>query len=161
MWELDREESWVQKNWSFWTVVLEKTLEIYLDTRRSNQSIIKEMSPWCSLEGLVLNLKLKTLATWYEQLAHWKDPDAGKDWKQEKGMTEDEMVGCHHWHNGHEFEWTPGVGNGQGGLTCRGSWGGKESDTTELLNWTDFQSFHIYPVSVIRKVFYSVYNRKI
>ena len=115
---MDYKESWVPKNWCFWTVVLEKTLEISLDTRRSNQSIIKEMSPWCSLEGLVLNLKLKTLATWYEQLAHWKDPDAGKDWKQEKGMTEDEMVGCHHWLNGHEFEQAPGDGEGQGSLAC-------------------------------------------
>ena len=64
----------------------------------------------------------------------WKDPDARKDWGQEeKGMTEDEMVGWHHWLNGHEFGWTPGVGDGQGGLACYGSWGRKESDwVTEL-----------------------------
>ena len=67
----------------------------------------------------------------------WKDPDAGKDWGQEKGMTEDEMVGWHHQHNGHGFGWTPGVGDGQGGLACCGSWGRKESDTTEQLNWTE------------------------
>ena len=66
----------------------------------------------------------------------WKDPDAGKDWRQEeKGMTEDEMVGWHHWLNGHEFEWTPGVGDGQGGLVCCSPRGHKESDTTEWLNW--------------------------
>ena len=66
-----------------------------------------------------------------------KDPDAGKDWGQEeKGMTEDEMVGWHHWLDGHGFGWTPGVGDGQGGLACYGSWGRKESDTTEWLNWT-------------------------
>ena len=70
----------------------------------------------------------------------WKDPDAGKDWGQEeKGTTEDEMVGWHHWHNGHGFEWTPGVGDGQRGLACCGSWGRKESYTTEQLNWlTDY-----------------------
>ena len=66
----------------------------------------------------------------------WKDPDAGKDWGQEKGMTEDEMVGWHHQHNGHGFRWTPGVGNGQGDLACCGSWGRKELETTERLNWT-------------------------
>ena len=70
----------------------------------------------------------------------WKDPDAGKDWRQEeKGMTKDEMAGWHHRHNGHGFEWTPGVGDGQGGLACCSSWGCKESDTTEQLNWTDFE----------------------
>ena len=68
----------------------------------------------------------------------WKDPDAGKDWKQEeKGTTEDEMVGWHHWLNGHGFEWTLGAGDGQGGLACCSPWGRKESDTTELLNWTE------------------------
>ena len=68
----------------------------------------------------------------------WKDPDAGKDWGQEeKGMTEDEMVRCHHWLNGHEFDWTLGVGYGQGGLMSCSSWGRKESDTTEWLNWTE------------------------
>ena len=67
----------------------------------------------------------------------WKEPDAGKDWRrEEKGMTEDEMVGWYHRLNGHEFEWTPGVGDGQGGLACCNSWGRKESDTTERLNWT-------------------------
>ena len=68
----------------------------------------------------------------------WKDPDAWKDWGQEeKGMTEDEMVRWHHQHNGHGFWWTPGVGNGQGGLACCGSWGYKGSDTIEWLNWTE------------------------
>ena len=68
----------------------------------------------------------------------WKDPDAGKDWRQEeKRTTEDEMVGWHHWLNGHGFGWTPGVGDGQGGLVCCRSWGRKESDTTEQLNWTE------------------------
>ena len=70
----------------------------------------------------------------------WKDPDAGKDWGQEKGMKEDEMVWWHHRLNGHGFGWTPGVGDRQGGLVCCGSWGSKESDTTEWLNWTEKQN---------------------
>ena len=69
-----------------------------------------------------------------------KDSDAGRDWGQEEeGMTEDEMAGWHHWLDEHEFEWTPGVGDGQGGLVCCDSWGHKESGTTEWLNWTEYQ----------------------
>ena len=68
----------------------------------------------------------------------WKDLDAGKDWRWEgKGLTEDEMVGWHHWLNGHEFEQAPGVGDGQGRLACCAPWGRKESDTTERLDWTE------------------------
>ena len=79
-----------------------------------------------------------TLATSCEEWPIGKDPDAGRDWGQEeKGMTEDEMAGWHHRLNGHEFEWTPGVGDGQGGLVCCNSWGRKESDRTEQLNWTE------------------------
>ena len=122
--------------------------------RRSNQSILKEISPGCSLEGMILKLKLqyfghlmwradlfeKTL-TKNKQQKKWKDPDAGKDWGQdEKGMTEDEMVGWLHQLDGHGSGWTPGVGDGQGGLVCCGSWGHKESDMTERLNWTEFMS---------------------
>ena len=73
----------------------------------------------------------------------WQDPDAGKDWgREEKGTTEDEMVGWHHWLDGHGFGWTPGVGDEQGGLACCGSWGHKESDTTEWLNWTEYWKGH-------------------
>ena len=78
---------------------------------------------------------------WPPQAKSWligKDPDAGRDWGQEKkGRTEDEMAGWHHWLIGHEFGWTPGIGDGQGGLVCCGPWGFKESDTTEWLNWTE------------------------
>ena len=75
----------------------------------------------------------------------WKDPDTGKDWGQEeKGMTEDEMVGWRHLLNGHGFGWTLGVGDGQGGLACHGSWGHRESDTTEWLNWTELKQYHIF-----------------
>ena len=83
---------------------------------------------------------LEWVATFYDAKS-WligKDPDAGKDWRQEqKGTTEDKMVGWHHWLNGHGFGWTLGAGDGQGGLACCGSWGCKESDTTERLNWTE------------------------
>ena len=84
----------------------------------------------------------ETSILWPPHAKSWlirKDPDPGRDWGQEeKGTTEDEMVGWHHWLNGDGFVWTPGVGDGQGGLVCYGSWGHKESDTTEWLNWTDF-----------------------
>ena len=106
--------------------------------RRSNQSILKEISPECSLEGMMLKLN-ETPILWPPHVKSWrigKDPDAGRDWGQEeKGTTEDEMAGWHHWLDGHEFEWTPGVGDGQGGLACCYSWGRKESDTTKRLNW--------------------------
>jgi len=83
----------------------------------------------------------KTPVLWPPHVKSWligKDSDAGRDWGQEeKGTTEDEMTGWRHWLNGREFDWTPGVGDGQGGLACCNSWGRKESDTTERLNWTD------------------------
>ena len=113
---------------------------LYLITvRRSNQFILKEISPGCSLEGLMLKLKLQYFGHLMQRADSFgKDPDAGKDWGQEeKGTTEDEMVGWYHWLNGHGFGWTPGVGDRQGGLVCCGSWGLKESDTTEWLNWTE------------------------
>ena len=105
-WELDHKESWAPTNWCFWTVVLEKTLESPLDCRRSNQSILKEISPEYSLEELMLKLKLQYFGP--PDAKNWltrKDSDAGKDWRwEEKGMTEDEMIGWHHRLNGHEFE---------------------------------------------------------
>ena len=106
--------------------------------RRSNQSILKEISRGCSLEGTMLKLKLQYFGHLMQK--SWligKDSDAGRDWGQEeKGMTEDEMAGWHHGLDGRESEWTLGV-DGQGGLACWDSWGHKESDTTERLNWTD------------------------
>ena len=103
---------------------------------RSNQSILKEISPEYSLEGLML--KVETLILWPPDVKNWligKDPDAGKDWRQEKGTTEGEMVGWHHWRDGHEFEQALGVGDGQGSPVCCSPWGHKESDTSEWLNW--------------------------
>ena len=115
-----------------------RLLRVPWTARTSNQSILKEISPGCSLEGLMLKLKFQYFGhlmrrAWFI----WKDPDAGKDWGQEKGMTEDEMVGWHHQLKGHGFEWTLGVGDGQGGLVCCSSWGCKELNTTEWLNWTE------------------------
>ena len=88
-----------------------------------------------------------TLATFCEELTHRKDPDAGKDWRQEeKGTTEDEMVLCHHWLDGHEFEQAPGFGDRQASLTCCSSWDHKERNTTEQLNWINLIWIH-YPLS--------------
>ena len=113
-----------------------RLLSVPWTARRSNQLILKELSPEYSLEGLMLKLKL-----WPPDVKNWfirKDPDAGKDWRQkEKGTTEDEMVGWHHWLSGHEFEQAPGVDDGQGGLQCCRPQGRKESDTTEQLDWTE------------------------
>ena len=87
--------------------------------------------------------KAETLVLWPPHAKSWligKDSDAGRDWGQEeKGTTEDEMAGCHHWLDGRESQWTPGVGDGQGGLACCDSWGRKESDTTERLIWCDLK----------------------
>ena len=91
--------------------------------------------------------KAETSILWPPHVKSWligKHSDAGKDWGQEKGTTEDKMAGRHHWLNGHEFEWTPGVGDGQGGLACCNSWGGTESDTTEQLNWTALTELAIH-----------------
>ena len=95
----------------------------------------------CLPQGVCLGVELLCPVLWPPHAKSWligKDSDAGRDWGQEeKGMTEDEMAGWHYWLNGRESEWTPGVGDGQGGLVCCNSWGRKESDTTEWLNWTE------------------------
>ena len=88
----------------------------------------------------MLKLKLQYFGHLSKNWLIWKDPDAGKNWRwEEKGMTEDEVVQWHHWVNGHESEWTLGVGDGQGGLACCSTWGRKESDTTERLNGTEIK----------------------
>ena len=140
--ELDCEEGWVPKNWCFWTVVLEKTLESPLDCKEIQPVHPKGDQSWVFIGGT--DVEAETPILWppdAESWLVWKDPDAGKDQGQEeKGTTEDEMVGWHHPHNGHGFEWTPGVGDGQGGLVCWGSCGHKELDTTERLNWTELNN---------------------
>ena len=133
---LDHKESWASKNWCFWTEVLEKTLESPLDCKEIQPVHPKGNQPWIFIgrtdgEAETPILCLPDAKTWLIG----KDPDAGKDWGQEeKGMTEDEMVGWHHWLNGHEFEQALGVGDGQGSLSYCSPWGRKESDTTERLN---------------------------
>ena len=133
--------SWAPKNWCFWTVVLEKTLESPLDCKEIQPVHPKRDQPWVFIGRTDANAETPIL--WPPHARSWligKDSDAGRDWGQEeKGTTEDEMAGWHHWLDGREFEWTPGVGDGQGGLVCFDSWGRKESDTTERLNWTEWR----------------------
>ena len=139
MWELDYEESWAQKNWYFWTVVLEKTLESLLDWREIQPVHPKGNQSWIFIGRT--DVEAQTPILWppdWKNWLIWKDPDAGKDWRQ-KGMTEDEMVVWHHRLDGHYFEQAPGVGDGQGSLACCRPWGHKESDTTEWLNWTELK----------------------
>ena len=123
----------------FWTVVLEKTIESPLDCKEIQPVHPKGDQSWMFIGRT--DVEAETPIFWPPDTKSWfiwKDPDAGKDWGQEeKGMTEDEMVRWHHWLNGHGFGWTLGVGDGQGGPVCCGSWGHKESDMTELLNWTE------------------------
>ena len=118
VWELDYKESWVPKNWCFWTVVLEKTLESPLDCKKIKPVNPKGNQSWI----LIGRTDAETPILWLPDAKNWligKDPDAGKDWRQkEKGMTQDEMVGWHHQLNGHEFEQAPRVGDGQEGLVC-------------------------------------------
>ena len=137
MWEVDYKESWVPKSWCFLTVVLEKTLESPLDCKEIQPVHPEGDQCWMFIAGT--DAEAETPILWLPDTKNGligKDPDAGKDWRQkEKGMTEDEMVGWHHWLNGHGFGWTPGVGDGQGSLACCSPWGCKESDMSERLNW--------------------------
>ena len=139
MWQLDHKESWAPKNWCFLTVGLEKTLEsplgckeIQLDNPKGNQSWILTGRTDAEAETPILwpDVKNRLIG---------KDPDAGKEWRQEEnGMTEDEIVGWHHWLYGHEFMQTLGVGDGQQGLACCGSWSAKS--WTRLSDWTELKT---------------------
>ena len=132
MWELDHEEGWVPKNWWFWTVVLEKTLESPLDCKEIQPVRPKGNQSWMFIGGTDAEAEAPIL--WppdAKRQPFGKDPDARKDWgPEEKGVTEDEMVEWYHWLNGHEFEQTPGDCEGQGNLVCCSPWGHKEADTT-------------------------------
>ena len=143
MWELDYKESWVLKNWFFWTVVLEKTLASPLDCKGIQPVHPKGNQSWVFIGRT--DAEAETPILWPPDIKSWliwKDPDSGKDWgHEEKGTTEDEMVGWHHQLNGHGFGWALGGGEGQGGLACCGSWGCKELDTTERLNWTESSQY--------------------
>ena len=147
MWELDCEESWAPKNWCFWTVVLEKTLESPLDCKAIQPVHPKGDQSWVFIGRT--DAEAETPILWPPAVKSWligKDPYAGRDWGQEKkGTTQDETAAWHCWLNGHEFECTPGAGDGQGGLACCDSWDHKELDTTEWLNWTE-ESVHFFQV---------------
>ena len=143
MWELDHKESWAPKNWCFWTVVLEKTLESPLDCKK-----IKPINPKGNQSWVFIGRtdgEAETPILWPPDAKSWliwKDPDDGKDWRQEeKGMKKDEMVGWHYQLYGREFEQAPGVGDGQGSLVYCSPWGLKEWDTTEQLNWAELINF--------------------
>ena len=132
------------KNWFFWTVVLEKTLESPLDCKEIQPVHSKGDQSWVFIGRT--DAKAETPILWPSHTKSWligKDPNAGRDWRQEEmGTTEDDMAGWHHRLDARE--WTPGVGDRQGGLACCNSWGCKESDMTEWLNWTELLHIHTY-----------------
>ena len=141
MWELNRKEVWALTNWCFWTVVLEETFESPLDCKEIQPVHPKGDQSWIFTGRTDAEAEAPVL--WPPDAKSWlirKDSDVGKDWKQEeKGTTEDRIVGWHHRLNGHEFEQTLGDGKGQGGLACCSLRGRKESDTTEWLNNSNVQ----------------------
>ena len=138
-------ESWTVKKAGrrrIWTVVLEKALESPLDCKEVQPVHSKRDQPWVFFGRHDAEAEAPVL--WPPHVKSWligKDSDAGRDWgKEEKGTTEDEMAGWHHQLDGCEFEWTPGIGDGQGGLVCCNLRGHKESDMTERLNWTELST---------------------
>ena len=141
MWELDCKESWALKKWCFWTVMLEKTLENPLDYKEIQPVHPKGNQSWIFIGRTDAEAEAPIL--WPPDAKNWligKDPDAGKNRRwEEKGMTEDELSGWHHWLNGHEFEQVLGVGDEQGSLSCCSPWSCKESDTIEQLNWNELR----------------------
>ena len=137
MWELDYKESWVLKNWCYWIVVLEKTLESPLDCKEIQPVHPKGNQSWIVIGRT--DAKAETPLLWPPDMKNWliwKDLDSGNDWRLEKETTEDEMVGWHHRLNGDEVEQTLGVGDGQGGLACCSSWA---KSWTRLSYWTTEQ----------------------
>ena len=144
MCELDYKKSWALKNWCFWIMVLEKTLESPLDCKE-----IQPVNPERNQSWLLIgktDAEAEAPIFWPPGVKSWltrKAPAVGKDWRQEeKGTTEDDMVGWYQQLNEHELEQALGVGDGQGSLACCSPWDSKESDRTEQLNWTDL-SIHL------------------
>ena len=135
--ELGYKESWVPKNWAFELWCWRRLLRVPLTARRSNQCILKEISPGCSLEGLMLKLKLQYFGHLMQSGDSFKKTLMLGKIEGRRRRDEDEMLGWHHRLSGHGFGWTPGAGDGQGGLACCDSCSRKESDTTERLNWTE------------------------
>ena len=146
MLELDHKESWAPKNWYFWTVVLEKTLESPLDCKEIQPVHSKGDQSWVFIGRT--DVEAETPIFWPPDVKNWliwKDPDAGKDRRRkEKGTAESEIVGWHHRLDGLEFEQARGVGDGQGSLACCRPWGHKESDRTEQLNWYFYHTITLY-----------------
>ena len=159
MWELDCEESLAPKNWCFWTLVLEKTLESPLDRKEIQPVHPKGDQSWVFIGRT--DAKAETPVLWPPHVKSWliwKDSDSGRDWGQEeKGTTEDEMAGWHHRLDGHEFEWILEVGDGQGGLACCSSWGHKDLDTTERLNWNVIMPINYMIMGVISIILLSIH----
>ena len=157
MWELDYKEGWAPKNWCFWAVVLEKTLESPVDFKE-----IQPVHPKGD-KSLVFfgrtDAEAETPILWPAGVKNWliwEDPEAGKDWtRNEKGSTKDEMVRWHHWLNGHEFESTQGVDDGQGGLACCSPWGHRVRHgwATEL-DWTESREVF---VDIFKKIFFFLF----
>ena len=147
MWELDYKESWVLKNWRFWTVMLKNTLESLLDCKEIQPVNPKGNQPWIFIART--DAEVEAPIVWPPDVKSWlngKDPDAGKDWRwEEKGATEDAMVGWHHWLNGHESEKTLREGEGQGSSP----WGCKESDMTYQLKTTTNKIINVKSMGII------------
>ena len=147
MWGLDYKESWAPKNWCFLTVVLEKTLESPLDCKEIQPVHSKGSQSWIFIGRT--DAKAESLILWPPDAKNWligNDPDAGKDWRQEeKGTTEDEMVGWHHWLDRHDFEQALGVGDGQGRPGVLQSMGLQRvaHDWVTELNWTELNFFDL------------------
>ena len=141
-WTIKKAECW---NWCLWTVVLKKTLESPLDCKKIKPVNLKGNQPWLFIGRTDAEAEAPIL--WPSDVKSrliGKDPDAGKDWRQEKGMTVDEMVGWHQWLDGQEFEQAPRI-DGQGSLACYSPWGHKQSDTTEQLNNIQQKSNTLHP----------------
>ena len=137
MWELDYKESWLPKNWFFWTELLEKNLESPLDSKEIQPVHPKGNQAWIYIGRT--DVEAETPIVWPPNAKSWltgKDPDAGKGWRrEEKGMTEVDMVGWHHQLNEHEFEWALEVGDGQGSLACCNAWGHKQTWLSDWPSW--------------------------
>ena len=142
MWELDYKESWVPKSWCFWTVVLKKTLESPLDCKEIQPVHPKGDQSWCSLDRLMLKLKLQYFGHLMQRADSFeKTLMLGKIEGRRRRGQQRVMVGWHHRLSGHEFGWTPGAGDRQGGLACCGSWGGKS--LTRLSDWTELKNYNM------------------
>ena len=138
MWELDYKENWAPKNWCFWTVVLGKTLETPFDSKEIQPVLLKGYQSWIFIRRT--DVEAETPILWLLDEKNWligKNPDSGKDWRrEEKGTTEDEMVGWSHRLNGHEFEETLGAGDRQGDLVYCNPWIAKSQ--TQLSDWINY-----------------------